>query len=290
MHRLALGTVQFGLNYGIANTSGQVEQNEAMRILALAKAAGLDTLDTAIAYGSSETALGRIGVKDWRIVSKLPALPAGCADVAAWVQEQAQASLDRLGVDRLHGLLLHRPDQLFDANGAAYLAALQALKARGLVCKLGVSIYAPQELERLFDLCEFDIVQAPLNILDDRIVASGWVLRLNQAGVELHTRSAFLQGLLLMPAQKRDGKFDRWSGIWQTWSVWLDKSGLSPLQACLAYALSVDGVDKILVGVDSAEQLREILKAASASFPGNQPEWPEPPPEQLVNPALWNQL
>ena len=106
--KLALGTVQFGLDYGVANTSGRVTVQEAGAILQSALAYGLDTLDTAIAYGESEAVLGQLGIQRWNTVTKLPAVPDDCQDVAQWVQEQIQQSINRLGVSQLHGVLLHR--------------------------------------------------------------------------------------------------------------------------------------------------------------------------------------
>ena len=112
MNRLALGTVQFGLNYGIANQQGQVSHDEAKAILDHASAHGIDTLDAAIAYGNSEQRLGEIGVQHWQVVSKLPAIPEGCSDISQWVADSVKESLQRLKIKRLYGLLLHRPQQL----------------------------------------------------------------------------------------------------------------------------------------------------------------------------------
>lgn len=287
--KLALGTVQFGLDYGIANTSGQVSPQEAVAILDLAQLAGMDTLDTAIAYGDSEAALGRIGVKGWRIVSKLPGLPDECPDVGRWVREQVRGALARLGVERLHAVLLHRPDQLFGGSGPALLAALREIRDEGFADKIGVSVYTPAELDRLFDLARFDMVQAPLNIFDRRLVTTGWAQRLKALDVELHTRSSFLQGLLLLPGAQRPEKFGRWQPLWEVWTRWLSDSGTSALEACLQYPMSISEVDRVIVGVDSALQLREILKASSGSLAGL-PELPEPIDEALLNPAAWNQL
>lgn len=287
--KLALGTAQFGLNYGVANQHGQITKDEGARILAIAAQHGIDTLDTAIAYGDSERALGQIGVAGWRIVSKLPAVPAGCSDVGAWVDVQIHGSLERLGVDRLHALMLHRPEQLFAPEGPQLLAALRQLKERRLVAKIGVSVYSSEELARLFDLAHFDIVQAPMSILDRRLITSGWVERLKRLGIELHTRSAFLQGLLLMAPEERPAKLRRFDTVWNTWDEWLHAHQVTPLQACLRYALSIDGVDRVLVGVDSAAQLNEILETGDQAFSA-MPAWPEVIDPMLLNPAYWSQL
>lgn len=287
MKKLALGTVQFGLAYGVANTSGCLTTQEAARVVQAAKLSGIDTLDTAIAYGRSEETLGQLGIGGWKVVTKLPAIPPGSNDVAGWVEAEVCGSLGRLRIDRLHGLLLHRPGDLFGAAGPAYLSALDALKDSGLVDKVGVSIYAPDELDSLFALRRFDMVQAPISILDQRMIRSGWTRRLAAVGVELHSRSAFLQGLLLMPETARPKQFSRWSSTWQAWASWLGETGLTPLQACLAYALSVEGVDRVIVGVDGVAHLEEILRESTAQLP-SLPAWPEPVDPILLNPSLWN--
>lgn len=290
--RLALGTVQFGLNYGIANTEGQIGASEARIILQTARAGGMDTLDTAIAYGESEAALGALGVGNWKVVTKLPGLPPECqsdAQVHHWVQEQVRASLARLGLERVHAVLLHRPEQLLGEQGLALSRALQDLKVRGWVAKTGVSIYHSQELDALTQAFEPDLVQAPLNILDQGLVNSGWAARLKARDVEIHVRSAFLQGLLLMKDTERPAKFDRWRPLWQQWEQWLETHGLTPLQACLRYSLSVPQVDKVLVGVDNAAQLSAILSAAQGPLQ-SLPAWNMSVDADLVNPAKWSQL
>lgn len=152
-----------------------------------------------------------------------------------------------------------------------------------------MSVYAPDELERLFAEMRFDVVQAPLSILDRRLSDSGWAQRLQQQGVELHVRSIFLQGLLLMPIAQRPAKFGRWQALWTKWERWLAETGLTPLEACVRYALSVADVDKVVVGIDSASQLREILAVAGGSLT-DLPDWPQTIDVDLLNPARWNQL
>ena len=287
--KLALGTVQFGLDYGVANTVGRVSAETAGALLRRAQIYGMDTLDTAIAYGDSESVLGGLGVRGWKVVSKLPAVPEGCPDVARWVRTQTQNSLQRLGLQRMHGLLLHRPVQLLDGMGPDLYAALQSLKAEGLVAKVGVSVYGVAELAVLWPEYRFDLIQAPLNILDRSLVDSGWAARLKDAEVEVHTRSAFLQGLLLMPADKRPERFNRWSDLWQEWDRWLLATGLSPVQACLGYANGLDVIDRVLVGVDAVAQLDEIVAAADSVL-NSLPAFKPLQDERLINPASWNQL
>lgn len=289
MQKLALGTVQFGLPYGIANMVGKTPTAEARIILARAQGVGIDTLDTAVGYGESEHVLGQVGVEGFRVVSKLPSLPDDTFDVAAWVMNQLQGSLERLRLDRLEGLLLHQPAQLLQAKGDQLYAALQKLKSEGWVDKIGISIYEPAELESLIPKYEFDLIQTPLNALDRRIIESGWAKRLTESGVEIHARSCFLQGLLLMAPEDRPAKFNRFASLWQSWDHWLKIVNLTPLQACLRFALSQPDIERVVIGVDSAAQLAEIVSAAEGGLP-EFPCWPISPDPLLINPSCWSAL
>ncbi|MDO8934127.1 MAG: aldo/keto reductase [Rhodocyclaceae bacterium] len=289
--RLALGTVQFGLSYGIANRTGQVSESEAKAMLAVASRSGINLLDTAIAYGSSEVCLGTAGVAGFRIVTKLPSFQQSCSDdeAAEWVRRQVEESLSRLKTDSLYGVLVHQPNQLLGINGKAILGALQNLKSCGVLQKWGVSIYAPAELETLMPMFGPDIVQAPFNLLDRRLHTSGWLRRLRDHGVEVHVRSAFLQGLLLMRGNDISAKFSPWAGLFAKWQDWLKDSNVSALNACIRFPMSFPEIDKVVVGADSAEQLRQIVAAAAAPTVGAFPEI-ECEDEQLLHPSQWSQL
>ncbi|MGZ5781091.1 MAG: aldo/keto reductase [Burkholderiaceae bacterium] len=289
MSRIALGTVQFGLSYGIANQNGQVSRPVAKDMLILAEANGIDTLDTAIAYGDSETCLGEVGNQGFKLVTKLPAVPDGCSDVSGWVQDQVNESLARLGVNAVYGLLLHRSGQLFEKEGKALFHALQSLKEAGQVQKVGVSIYAPSELEALTSQYRFDMVQSPFNLVDRRLHTTGWLQRLKDEGVEIHTRSVFLQGLLLMPRAEIPEKFVPWTELMNKWQEWLLHNTVSAVQACLAYPLSFSEIDRVVVGADNVSQLGQIINAAKAAMPSDLPDL-HCEDENLINPARWPQL
>lgn len=286
--RLALGTVQFGLPYGISNQSGQISCSEGADILDYARASGIDTLDTAIAYGSSEQRLGEIGLDQWRVVSKLPVLPDGCAD-GGWVRDSLLGSLARLGLPRLGGFLLHHPQALLSKNGEALYSALVELKSAGTVEKIGISIYDPAELDTLWPYFDFDLVQVPFNFVDRRLISSGWLERMVQVGTEVHVRSVFLQGLLLMDDASRPAKFDRWEPLWGNWKRWLHEHELTALQACLGFALSQPEIGRVVVGVDGLAHLQQIISAATTAT--NAPSAPDALSSEdpnLINPSKWS--
>ena len=287
--KLALGTAQFGLHYGIANQDGQVTRPTAKAMLQLAAATGINTLDTAIAYGESETCLGEVGIRGFKLVTKLPAVPDGCTDVPTWVNQQVHASLSRLCTDRLYGLLLHRPEQLLGKSGQVLYQALCSLKSQGLVEKIGISIYAPDELGALCHYYTFDLIQAPFNVLDHRMIDTGWLTCLYGRGVEVHVRSVFLQGLLLMPPTQRPASFARWQSLLHSWDQWLAEHQLTPVQACLQHALSFPEIAQVVVGLDSMAQLQEVIMNAEGVLP------PLPPTLHtndidLLNPARWERI
>ena len=289
MSRLALGTAQFGQSYGIANRDGQVARSAAKAMLQLASENGIDILDTAVAYGDSEVCLGEVGTNGFNLVTKLPAVPDGCADASGWVQEQFRASLSRLGVGTIYGLLLHRPEQLLGADGKVLYQTLQGLKETGQIQKMGVSVYAPGELELLTPRYLFDLVQAPFNLVDRRLSTTGWLQRLKDRGVEIHTRSVFLQGLLLMQQAAIPVKFASWSDLWCKWHGWLAHHNVTAVQACLAFPLSFPEVDRVVVGAENVSQLGQIISAAAGDVSDDLPDL-HCDAEILINPSRWPRI
>lgn len=285
--RIVLGTAQFGFKYGVANTVGRVSATEAGEILRIGREHGIKNLDTAIAYGESEAILGQIGVNGWGVITKFPALPPSCSDVYSWLARDIKGALDRLHLRRIKGVLLHRPAQLLTSIGPDIYHALCRLKDNNLIEQFGISVYNPEELDRHPAWMRLDLVQAPFNIMDRRIVASGWARKLQETGVELHVRSVFLQGLLLLHPEERPQYFEKWKPLWLQWDKWLAHTGLTTVEACIRFALSFQEVDKLVLGVDSAAQLHEILRAVDGNMPGVPSQLQTDDPD-LLNPSYWN--
>ena len=195
MHRIALGTVQFGLSYGVANNKGQTSYQESKKIVKLAQQNGVNTLDTAVIYGSSEETLGKIGVDGWKIITKLPEISSEPKNIQKLIHKQITDSLRRLKVSKLYAVLLHDSGMLSSKNGEVYWDTLHNLKGEGIVQKIGYSIYTPDELDTFYERFYPDIIQAPFNIIDNRLDNSGWLQRMSDDQVEIHARSIFLQGL-----------------------------------------------------------------------------------------------
>jgi aryl-alcohol dehydrogenase-like predicted oxidoreductase len=284
--RLALGTVRFGMPYGVDNNAPMMSLEAASSIVTQASTLGFTVLDTAVAYGESEARLGEIGVDHWRVVSKLPEIPSSCANIGDWIHQSVLGSLERLRTHKLYGLLLHEAQQLAGPHGDAIYEGLSAVKRLRLVEKIGVSIYAPDELFPLCARYRLDLVQASYNVIDRRLVTSGWLSRLHAAGTEVHARSLFLQGLLLMPARGRPAGFERWQTLWNLWESWLAQHGLSAIQGCLGFALAQPQFTHFVVGIDSVQHLQEIVACAGmpSAMPPNELASED---ADLVNPSRW---
>ncbi len=284
--KLTLGTVQFGLPYGIAGNESKVSKTEVEAILALANKHGIDTLDTAVLYGESEAILGSIGVRGWQVVTKLPTIP-DHVDVSKWIRQQVTESLSRLCITELSGLLLHRPEQLLVKGiRKEIVSTLCDLKSNGIVEKIGISIYGPEELDHLSNFMDFDIVQAPFSVIDRRMLKSGWLEKLKNNDVEFHARSIFLQGLLLQSKEMQANKFGSWQALWDTWDKWLLDNKVTPLETCLRYPLSFDEIDKVVVGVDNVTQFSEIISATNGEVPII-PDALYTNDVNLLNPTYW---
>ena len=291
--KLGLGAVQFGMNYGISNTEGQTTENELREILRVAKTRDLKVIDTAALYGSSEECLGRTLCSDhgFSIVTKTPKFQS-CANPAETLQRTFMQSLLRLNSTSVYGLLFHDADDLLSNSGGVLWAKARELKAQGLVSKIGTSVYTSEQIDRLLERYQLDLVQLPFNILDQRLLHSGHLEQLKKAGTEIHCRSAFLQGLLLLDPERLSPHFDSVRSHLVTYTKTLCKLGLSPLQASLGYVLSRPEFETVICGINNHRQLLELCDIASnrellggiADLSWDDCFWNDP---KILNPALW---
>ena len=157
------------------------------------------------------------------------------------------------------------------------------------IVKIGVSVYNHSQLQSILDNFDIDLVQLPFNILDRRMIDSSMLATLRSKGTEVHARSVFLQGLLLMSEQNRPDKFNRWSGLWKIWHEWLNDNQITALEATIRHAVSMPEISKVLVGVDTADQLKEIFISSSGVLP-NIPDELFTNDADLLNPSNWGKL
>lgn len=283
--RIALGSAQFGSKYGATNTGGQVTRQEVAKILALARNYDVTLIDTANSYGTAEVTLGMLDTQDFRVVSKLPPISPDQAIRADWVQDSLAKSLASLRRKSLWGVLMHKPHDLLGENGDELVRGLQTAKNDGVVTKVGVSIYNPSDLGWILERMEVDLVQCPLNVFDRRLIEEGWLRLLKQRGIEVHARSIFLQGTLLVGSHFLPLEVEPWRKNFVQFEKWSRSVGATPLQAALAYPLAQEGVDKLIVGVTSEVELSAILNSVTLDVS----EFPDFHANDLdlINPVNW---
>ena len=300
--RLMVGTVQFGLSYGIANRTGQPSFKEVCRILARALAHGVTTLDTAAAYGESEAVLGRalkeIGALDNMIVvSKVRHLKsmreaATPENVRFWIRDSVTSSLARLGLESLPVCLFH------DAADREFMEMLADLKREGLIQHTGVSLGTPDELGPV--ICPtglkapgVEAVQVPGSLLDQRVLRSGNLARAARAGVAVFLRSIFLQGLLLLPEAQILPQLQEVAVPRRGLKTIAAEAGISMAEMALRFGLSLPGVTAVLAGVETQEQMAaNAAMAARGPLPPDmmaaiQEAVPDLSMTSVLNPAQW---
>lgn len=278
LEKLGLGTVQFGQPYGISNTHGQVSPMDAAAILAGARNAGVRLLDTAANYGEAESVLAKLDTAGFRIVSKTIGLKHGLDQVIA----RARQSATLLKADTL---LVHAVADLLGPDGDALWSALLRLRDDGVVRKIGISVYVADDPAALAARFRPDVMQLPLSLLDQRVLANHTLARLTDMDVEIHARSLFLQGLIFLGTLPV--KLSHAGPHLNALRARLQDAGTTPLAAALGFVLSRPEIAFGLVGVTSAAELNEIVAATQKPLPNL--DWAAfaLDDEVVLTPSLW---
>ena len=255
---LALGTVQFGLPYGIAGRPVQVPETEVLAILARAWQLGIRMLDTAAAYGDIERRLSRLmGDRAFTVVTKISQIPIDMAPAHAttWIACELDRARSRLG-PHLNAVMMHRAEDLCTPQADMVWAVCTDF-ARQYGVHLGVSCYDIPTLNSLCLRHSLEVVQLPGNAFDQRLNTTA----LQQPAIEVHLRSAFLQGLLLMPHAEAAARVPSARQALQRWHAWCSRRELPPLVAALGLVKGLPHVSHCVVGVDDVGQLEAISAA-----------------------------
>jgi len=269
--RLCLGTVQLGLDYGINNRTGKPSLEESRSIVGTAVRGGITTFDTAPGYGDSEKVLGLcLGelAGEFVVVSKVPALDwtGGPVPVAAAIRQGIGSTLLNLAVPKLSICLFHRFDDM-DRQGRAALGVLAALKEEGLIEKIGCSVYTPDEAEACLRLPACEAIQVPFNLADKRLLDIGFFRKARAARKTVFVRSVFLQGLFFR--RELPSGLAEFGPFRANLEALAAAEGLDLAEMALRYALSFEGIDSVIVGVETAAQVEHNLAlAARGELPG----------------------
>ena len=249
--KIALGTAQWGLKYGISNQS-EIPTDEALtNILSIAKSAGITLLDTASTYGDAETRIGQLSLNEFDIVTKIIT-----SDSKGLTNNQVRASIEALNQETLYGVLFHDPNNLIENK--RLWDELKQNKQEGKINKIGYSLYEPKQLDQLLenDIIP-DLVQLPFNVLDRKF--EPYFTYLKERRIEIHIRSIFLQGLLFKKGSELPEKLKLLKPAIDRLQSLSEKFNQSILNICLGYVLQKELIDYCIVGIDNENQLREII-------------------------------
>lgn len=283
--KICLGTAQFGSSYGLTNKNKELSVKEIGEILSLAENNGISFLDTAPTYGNAEYKLGNLEISDWNVVTKVKT--GNTISTNDSFYESVEASLNRLKIDNLYAVLIHNPKLFFDPQINRLLNQLSDLKEKGLIKKIGVSVYDSVEVDFILGNFDVDIIQLPFNVIDGRMIENNTLDKLKRRNIEVHARSIYLQGLLLMDTKDQTQQFGNWESIWKQLNSFCHDNKITPLEACLRYVLQNPKIDRVILGIDNYSQLEETIKAATGGAV-NIPNELISLDDNLCNPLNWD--
>jgi aryl-alcohol dehydrogenase-like predicted oxidoreductase len=297
MSRVALGTAQLGMPYGIANATGRPEEAAALEIVAECWQAGVRYFDTAQAYGDSEVVLGRAlrhcGVAgEARVISKLsPALEVESVEA---ILNSLHVSLDRLELRRLWGVLLHREEQLDYWNDKVG-KALNLARRHGLVDHVGVSVYSPQRALQALESPGLDLLQLPANLFDRRMKRAQVFANASTKAVTVFIRSIYLQGLTLFSSKHAKATAPFAISAVAALEEFCRGKGIEQKRFAFDYARDISSEAVRIVGAETKEQVMENSRLESEPsldselFRQWDRVWPNDK-EDLVNPSCWPKI
>lgn len=253
--KIILGTVQFGLDYGINNNNGKPDVVQVFDILKLAAASGIEIIDTADVYGNASELLGEFN-KVYPDYFKINTKFKVGQDT---ISKQVAKSLDNLYVSSINTYFFHSYNDFI--NYPSLLSELGFLKEKRLIQKIGVSVYDNDEFGSVINSPDVDVIQFPFNLLDNRHQKEDLMKLAISNGKELQVRSVFLQGLFFMPLDSIPIKLSPLKPYLRIIREMADDYKISINEVALLYAFNQPEIDHIIIGVDNTLQLQKNLFA-----------------------------
>tara|TARA_Y100000590_G_scaffold461217_1_gene622291 strand:+ start:12119 stop:15034 length:2916 start_codon:yes stop_codon:yes gene_type:complete len=291
MNKVFLGTANFGLKYGQGRGKIKVPMNEMRRIINSSNDKKIYYLDTAMSY-RNEKQLKKLNLKTWNIITKIEARNfSKKQDIKKEAKNYIYSIIKTLRLKKLYGILIHiqnSPDVNASANDKLF-DFLKNLKKKKLVKKIGFSVYDTDEVDFILKKYKIDLIQCPLNPFDRRFEKFGYLKKFKKKGIEVHGRSIFLQGLLLLNKNEIPKTFKKWNYEWEKWDEWTKRNNISKLEACLNYINSLSEVNRAVVGVNNFKQLKKIFKYSNSNKKINFSE-EFTKDKKLIDPRRWNAI
>ena len=255
--KIAIGSANLGAKYGLFGKK-KFETKEILKVEKLLSEFKIEFIDTAHQYKKSEEIIGKSKLKNLNIITKIKLPQRSSININKLVNKIIFKSLKRLNKKTIYSILVHDYKDLLGKKGKEFLKELKILKQSGLVKKIGISIYDPNELKKIWKFWKPDLVQIPINLFDQRILKSSWLNILKKNKIQIFARSCFLQGLLIGNYNSLTLPKNLYLQL-KKFDNWCIKKRISRLKACLDFVRQINKIDCIVVGFNDANQLNDIL-------------------------------
>lgn len=286
MNKIVLGTVQLGLNYGINNNSGKPDKTESNKILSFAYDRGIRLLDTAEAYGDSQEIIGDYHKRSnnkFDVITKLSS-----KKTFKNLTSRVLSDLDALNASSLYCYMFHSYSD-FKLYYEVNKKEIGKLKESGIIRKIGTSIYTNEEMDDLLSY-DVDLIQLPFNLLDNHTQRGDLIMKAKEKGIEIHTRSVFLQGLFFKETDHLPNSLIELAGPLNSLKGIARAYKMAIPDLALSYVIQQKEIDKVLIGVESVKQLQQNIASVNSSIPDEAVKEIDNikiENTQLLNPAKW---
>lgn len=279
--KIVLGTVQFGINYGINNSTGKPNKEEVFSILDYAYDSGIREVDTADTYGDALEIIGEWQAtrkKDLKVVSKI------VLDSDSQFSEKLQINLERMSMKRIYGLYFHRFSDFLNFQD---WDQVQDCKEKKLIERFGVSVYGNDELKKVVDHPEIDIIQVPFNLFDQGQEKIELLLKAKENNKFIYVRSVYLQGLFFKRTNELTGNLIEFKEELIKLQSFCSQNKLDLSALALGFCLGLDFIDRVIIGVDNLSQLKINLELSRKTYPQLDLQQFNFKKLNLLNPSNW---
>jgi aryl-alcohol dehydrogenase-like predicted oxidoreductase len=284
--QLSLGSANFNFKYGFKKKKLSLYTLNKI-IQFIKKKLKIIYIDTAFDYSGAITTLSKIDIKKFKIGTKIKFkdlnINKNLNINEEFIKNKIIKLLSNLNIKKFEYLLIHDFYLLTKKEIIFSYLILKELKKNQLVDKIGISVYEPKELTKIWKIWKPDIVQLPLNIIDQRFLKTGWIKKLNKAKIKIHVRSIFLQGVLI--SKLRQIKNSKLKQLVLKFIRWSSKTGISRIDACISF-IKNQKIDRVIFGIENQKQIETIIKSFElkrkiypSTFVNNK--------KYLIDPRVW---
>jgi len=255
--QIILGTANLNKKYGFLKKS--IRFSEFKKIIKNSKKNKVRYIDTSINYSGVHKILGKLNLNKIKVITKISIPTNNNINAELWIKKIIKNIIRDLKTKSLYCVLIHNSNILLNNKYKKYILNLNELKKKGKIKKIGFSVYNLREAKILLKKYKFDILQVPLNIINQTFCDKNFLQNIRKKNIEIHARSVFLQGILLSKDLRKMKYFKRWRTFWKDYYNWLNKNRVSGLTACLSFINGVKNISGYVIGIENEKQFKQVL-------------------------------